>query len=549
MGKLKRRVLEPGNTVLNNKYEILKVIHTSGMANVYLVSDKNLKKQWCLKEIVKSEAGRNMVEYRSLIQEANIMKSLNHSGIPRIVTIEEEGDSIFIIMDYVDGLSVKNWLQRKGTIAQPVVVNWMRQVCSILIYLHNRKDPIFYRDMKPDNIMIQEDGNIKVLDFGISVVITEDNAVIKEALGTRGYAAPEQRKVGSKYDLRSDIYALGKTMYSMLTGLDPSIIKILKPLRQVDSSLSMGLEVIIDKCTRDNPNERYQSVEEVLYALQNYEKLDINYRKKARRKVNVTIGLFLVSLMLILGSFIPLTIDNNRLEDLYSEKVSAANQSGRFYDYVEAISYKPEKVEPYFGLIDAIKVDGIFSKDEEKVLLGLINPNLSDIKKDKNYGELALNMGKLYWYFYEGDDGNIVSVKWFQEAIDSNFAVDEAKIYYDMGSFKRNISMSIAQAEDAGMYKEYWDNLIMSKENANGEIIELQVYNSIADAISTYAYRLLIDGVSKEDMEAEISNIKKYLSSVNPVSEKSKELYDRLSNISGTLYNKLDMAYLEEEDR
>ena len=135
--KTKRKSLEVGSMVLNNKYEVLKVIHTSGMANVYLVSDKSLNKQWCLKEIIKSEAGKNMVEYRSLLQEANIMKSLNHSSIPRIVTIEEEGDSIFIVMDYVDGLSIKDWLLRKGSVTQSVAVNWMKQVCGVLIYLHN----------------------------------------------------------------------------------------------------------------------------------------------------------------------------------------------------------------------------------------------------------------------------------------------------------------------------------------------------------------------------------------------------------------------------
>ena len=145
--KQKRRSLAVGDTVLNGRYEILKIMHTSGMANVYLVSDRNLNKQWCLKEIVKSEAGKNMVEYRSLIQEANIMKSLNHSSIPRIVTIEAEGDTIFIVMDYVDGISVKKWLLDKGRIDQNVAVTWMKQVCAVMIYLHNRRKPIFYRDM------------------------------------------------------------------------------------------------------------------------------------------------------------------------------------------------------------------------------------------------------------------------------------------------------------------------------------------------------------------------------------------------------------------
>ena len=542
--KIKRRFLNVGDTVLDGKYEILKVIHTSGMANVYLVSDKNLNKQWCLKEIVKSEAGRNMVEYRSLLQEANIMKGLNHSSIPRIVTIEEEGDSIFIVMDYVNGLSVKDWLIKKGTIKQSVVVNWMKQVCGVLIYLHNKSHPIFYRDMKPDNIMIQEDGNIKVLDFGISVVITSKDDVIKEALGTKGYAAPEQKKRGRKYDLRSDIFALGRTMYYMLTGLNPSIIgDNLKPIREINSSLSMGLEVIIDKCTKENPDERYQSVEEVLYALKNYETLDSNYRNKIKRKVNVTVGCYAVSFLLLVTSFIPYGMNKSQIGSKYEENLSRAVQTGRVEDYVDAIKYKPLKLEPYNGLIDSIKTDGIFTKSEESSLLGLVSPNLSDIKKADNYGELSYNIGKLYWFYYEGKDGDTVSSKWFKEAMDKGYKSDEAKVFYDLSNFKKNISMSIAESSDAGMYKDYWNNLMEAKKIDSGEIVELQLYCSIADAISSYAYRLKTDGVSKEELNREIQGINKFLKGYAPISDKAKELFKNLSSIAGSLQEKVNVAY------
>jgi len=542
--KVKRKSLSVGDFILNGKYEIVKVIHTSGMANVYLVSDKNLHKQWCLKEIVKSEAGKNMVEYRSLLQEANIMKSLNHSSIPRIVTIEEDGDSIFIIMDYVNGMSVKDWLIRKGAVKQSVVVNWMKQVCGVLIYLHNRKHPIFYRDMKPDNIMIQEDGNIKVLDFGISVVITSKNATITEALGTKGYAAPEQKKKGSKYDLRSDIFALGRTMYYMLTGLNPSIIgDNLKPIREINSSLSMGLEVIIDKCTRENPDERYQSVEEVLYALKNYETLDSDYRDKIRRKVNISVGLFLTSIFLFITSFIPLGMNNSQIGRIYDKNLDIAIQTGRTSDYLEAIKYKPLIIGPYEGLIDSFKVDGVFTKEEESSLLDLISPNLSDLKKDKNYGKLAYSIGKLYWFYYEGNDGDIVSSKWFKEAIDKGYNKEDAKVYYDLSNFKKNISMSIAESSDSGMYIEYWNNLMEAKDIDSGEIVELQLYNSIADAISSYSYRLKTDGVSKEDIDKEIKDINSFLSGYSPISDKAKELFDSLSNKSKVLQEKVNVAF------
>lgn len=542
--KVKRDVLAIGDTILNGRYEITKELSTKGMANVYLVRDSQLNKLWCLKEIVKSRAGKNMIEYRSLLQEANIMKSLNHTSIPRIVTMEEEGDSIFIVMDYVVGWSVGQFLRDKGVVEQSVAVNWLKQVCGVLIYLHNRKHPIFYRDMKPDNIMIQEDGNIKVLDFGISLVLDDENTILKEALGTPGFAAPEQKKRGSKCDLRSDIFALGRTMYYMLTGINPGVVKEnIKPIREINTSLSMGLEVIIDKCTKENPDERYQSVEEVLYALKNYETLDSSYRDKAKRKVNITLGCYMLSFFLFVTSFIPLGINKSQIGALYEKSLEVAVQTGRSSDYITAIGYKPLILSPYSGLIDSFKVDGVFTKEEESQLLSLISPNLAEMKKDADYGSLAFSIGKLYWFYYEGDDGDIVSTKWFKEAMDKNFNKSEAKLFYDLSNFKKSISMSIAESSDSGMYIEYWNNLMEAKKLDNGEIVELQLYNSIADAISSYSYRLKTDGVEKESLEKEIANIEEFLSGYNPISDKAKELFSKLNEVSTTLQEKVDVAY------
>lgn len=546
ISKVKRRTLQIGDKVLNDRYEVSKVIHTSGMANVYLVFDKNLNKQWCLKEIVKSEAGKENIEKISLLREANIMKSLNHSGIPRIVTIEDDGDSIFIVMDFIDGFSVREWLRKKGAIKEDVAVKWIQQVCNVMLYLHNRKHPIVYLDMKPDNIMIQDDGNIKLLDFGISQIITKENSIIKKPLGTKGYAAPEQSKVGLPYDLRSDIYSIGMTLYHMLTGISPAVVKgSLKPIRSVNSNLSVGLEYIIGKCIMKDPNDRYQSIEELLYDLKTYDRLDLTYRKRARRKVNTVISLFGVSVLLLITSFIPLGLYSSEQSNLYNEKVNLASQTGRFDDYIYAISLKPLELEPYQGLIDSIKTDGVFTKDEETSLLNLINPNLNELKNNSNYGQLAYNIGKLYWYYYEGEDGDVVSSKWFKESLDKGFNTKESKVYYDLGNFKKNISMSIAESSDTGLYKEYWDNLMSAKSIDSGEIIELQLYNSIADAISTYSYRMAKDGVPKEDMLNEIDDMNKFLEASNPTSDKAIELKSKLSESVQSLAYKVNLAYSE----
>lgn len=550
MQKRKRDCLITGQTILNGRYEILKVIHSKGMANVYLVSDSNLNKQWCLKEIRKSEAGKNKLEYYSLLQEANIMKSLSHSSIPRIVTIEQEEDSIFIIMDYVDGMSIKNWLVRKGRINQEIVVTWMKQICQVMMYLHNRKEPIFYRDMKPDNVMIQSDGNIKLLDFGISVVLKEKGQVIERALGTKGYAAPEQSKTGNVCDLRSDIYGMGMTMYYMLTGLNPSQISKdkLKPIREIDSSISIGLDKIVNKCIAEDPNDRYQDCEELFYALQNYKLLDSEHRAKIRRKVTLVFILFFVSIMLIITSFIPLGMYKTQQDQEYQKLVSVANQTGREEDYKAVLNVNPKDIKIYEGYLDAIKIDGVYTKDEEVSLLNYINPNLEDLKTEKDYGELAFNIGKLYWFYYQGktdDEGSIIASRWFNDAMEKGYKPELADVYYQLGTFKKNISSSITESSDGGMYAKYWENLIKAKEQDNGELIDLQLSNAIANCISVYAYNLNKDGISKDEVLNQIKELNNYIELYTPNIDKAEKILNSLKITVSTLETKVNAVYKE----
>lgn len=547
MGKV-RKTLSVGTKILNGRYEILKVLHSKGMSAVYLVNDSNLNKQWCLKEIRKSDSGKGDIEYYALLQEANIMKSLNHPSIPRITTIEQVGDSIFIIMDYVDGMSVKSWLLNKGKISQNIVVTWMTQITQVMLYLHNRKYPIFYRDMKPDNVMIQSDGNIKLIDFGISVVIKEQGQVIDKALGTKGYAAPEQSVSGNVCDLRSDIYAMGKTMYYMLTGINPTQVpkEKLRSVREIDPSISIGIENIVNKCIKENPDERFQNCEELLYALKNYDTMDTAYRRKIRRKCMSVISLFLLSILIIILSFIPLNLYKAQESREYARLVTVAEQSGKAEDYENVLDVNPLEINPYIGYIDSIKIDGIFSKEEENSLLGYINPNLEELKNKQDFGILAYNIGKLYWFYYEGstdDEGAITSVRWFDDAISKGYETELSTVYYQLGSFKRNIASSITESSDAGLYKEYWNNLIRAKEVDNGELINLQLNVAIASCISTYSYNLYGDGVSYPEVKEQIDSLKDFIKVYTPNINKTKQLYSTLEKMVDSLEIKVQAVY------
>ena len=167
-----RRIREVGETVLNGRYTILDIVHKGGMSTVYKVRDSQLGTNWCLKEIDRGNAGRNKIEYRSLLREAKIMRGLSHPSIPRIVTIEEDGDSIFIVMDFISGKSLKEILDSRRVLTQSQSISIMSQVAKVMVYLHGLSNPIIYRDMNPSNIMLQKDGSIRVLDFVISEEIS-----------------------------------------------------------------------------------------------------------------------------------------------------------------------------------------------------------------------------------------------------------------------------------------------------------------------------------------------------------------------------------------
>ncbi len=274
--------------VIDGKYEILKEVGRGGMSIVYLAMDNRLNKQWAVKEVRrKGSNSQNQIVVQSLLAEANLMKKLDHPHLPRIVDIIENGQTIYIVMDYVEGESLDKLLKSQGAQDQEAVIEWGKQLAEVLDYLHTREPAIIYRDMKPANVMLRPDGSVKLLDFGIAREYKENNTEDTVSLGTKGYAAPEQFGGMGQTDARTDVYCLGVTLYHLVTGKNPCEPPYeIMPIRTVNPKLSSGLEVVIQKCTQTNPDERFQSCAEVLYALNHLEEFDGRYRKRQKRKLN-----------------------------------------------------------------------------------------------------------------------------------------------------------------------------------------------------------------------------------------------------------------------
>ena len=286
-------------SIIDKKYEILKEIGHGGMSTVYLAMDLHLNKQWAVKEIRKKGSGKNdEIVVNSLLAEANLMKRLDHPALPRIVDIIDNGVTIFVIMDYIEGESLDKVLAEYGAQPEELVIGWAKQLCDALSYLHSQKPPIIYRDMKPANIMLKPEGNIKIIDFGIAREYKEQSLADTTVLGTKGYAPPEQ--YSGQTDARSDIYALGMTMHHLLTGVDPRNGDPYAPVRMWNPELSEGIEIIIDRCVQPAPENRYQSCADLLYDLDHPDVITRDYRRRQQRKLRLFIWAAALCLLFLL---------------------------------------------------------------------------------------------------------------------------------------------------------------------------------------------------------------------------------------------------------
>ena len=263
--------------VFDDKYVIEKIIGKGGMSVVYKAQNTKLGNSWAIKEVKKNIKGKKL----NYLGEPNLLMNLQHPMLPRIVDIKDEPDSeyCYIVMDFIEGKNLDAILKERGKIPEKEVREWAGQICSVLEYLHGQQKPIIYRDMKPANLMLQSDGMLRLIDFGIAREYKLDKQEDTDIIGTRGFAAPEQFG-RNQTDARSDIFSLGVTLYSLLTGEDPNnLLYDFKPLRELDKNISRGMEYIVGKCTRNNPDERYQNAYELYKDLTEIDKLDSQYKK------------------------------------------------------------------------------------------------------------------------------------------------------------------------------------------------------------------------------------------------------------------------------
>ena len=272
-------------TILGNRYLIKERLGKGGRGTVYLCHDTKLHKDWALKELEEpSDLERSM--------ELELLKTISCNAFPRIVDILKENGRVYLVMDYVEGISLRDKM-RYQTLTEKEVLPWAKEIAKGIAYLHRMSVPILYMDCKPDNIMLTNAGEIRLVDLGSAYVCFKDKK--QRISGTKYFAPKEQYKSGKDRDTcvpdaRTDIYAFGMTLYFLLTGGEKERRRGGRLcIRDVNPAVSWGMSHIIEKCTMEKPEHRYQSMEEVMEQLQHIRR--IGRQKAGRVRMQRAIGL------------------------------------------------------------------------------------------------------------------------------------------------------------------------------------------------------------------------------------------------------------------
>lgn len=549
-------------TVIDGKYEVLREIGRGGMSVVYLAMDTHLNKQWAVKEIRKKGSGKNdEIVVNSLLAEANMMKRLDHPALPRIVDIIDNGVTIYVVMDYIEGESLDKILLEYGAQPEEKVINWAMQIADALSYLHGQKPPIIYRDMKPANVMLKPEGNIKIIDFGIAREYKEMNLADTTVLGTKGYAPPEQ--YSGQTDPRSDIFALGMTMHHLLTGVDPRNGEPYAPVRQWNPELSEGIEIIIDRCVQPASENRYQSCADLIYDLEHPELITKGFKRKQKQRLaSFLVAAILSVVMLISGvacNFAATQVNNNTYESLISVMASTSLDE-KISSYKQAVAIYPYDTQAYIKILEAYENEGQFDKAENNEFLALYNRYQDGFDvTTKELAELNYKVGMMYFNYYT-ENGEVkfstrvnkaygfFAANYENQQISPEFAEKSlSDCYYQICTFYKKYILNSATVEEAS--RNDYDALFQVIEAAlddvegAGAYDQLTLYNGTFMLLYDQRSQMVSVNVDEATVLDLLDTVYNSAKSLSVQKDQSKKLQQEIVDNYETYREAIERAY------
>jgi serine/threonine protein kinase len=257
------------NTVLQRRYKVLGILGGGGMGTVYQARDLNfpdVRRLVAVKEMLNpsTDSALHASTLKTFQREANILATLNHPAIPKIFDFFDQNDRMYLVMEYINGSDMESLLSKTRELPMDKLIEWSIDLCDVVNYLHTQPSPIVFRDLKPSNIMVDNFGKIRLIDFGIAKIF--DSGVKKHTMiGTEGYCAPEQYK--GDVTILSDIYALGATLHHILTRKDPRLETPFsfaeRPIPDYNSQVPDIFINVVEKALEFEPAKRWQSCAEM----------------------------------------------------------------------------------------------------------------------------------------------------------------------------------------------------------------------------------------------------------------------------------------------
>lgn len=575
-------MLEIGSLV-DGKYKILNKIGQGGMSVVYLAMNERANKQWAIKEVRKDGVQNFEVVKQGLIAETEMLKKLSHPNLPSIIDVIDGDGTFLIVMDYIEGRHLESVVKEYGAQRQEDVIEWAKQLCDVLSYLHSRKPPIIYRDMKPSNVMLKPDGKVMLIDFGTAREFKENSVADTTCLGTQGYAAPEQYGGHGQTDARTDIYCLGATLYHLLTGHNPSEPPYeMYPIRYWNPELSSGLEEIILKCTQKNPDDRYQNCGELLYALEHYNEMDLEYKRKQTLKWRAFLCSTALTVLAGAGAVGFKIAENTVTASTYEVYVEeAANLASTDPEqciqyYKNAIALNPSDSLAYENLLNFFlwehndsaqgdtgneavsqQITCVFSDAEEQEIRKVLGTEENKNRRNEEYlkanveayDKFAYDLGIAYYFSYNGTGNKGAARKWLEIASEAEPTdeLNEANInraanLYKISEYYDSLGMRNQAGDSMASYADYWRDLqkTVEDDSASGNNVNmLLAYKEMISQIANNAANFKSAGITRQQMENELDNAVEAVSNMKIVTgsanaEYEQELKDNLIESLGS---------------
>ena len=542
-------MLEIGSLV-DGKYKILNKIGQGGMSVVYLAMNERANKQWAIKEVRKDGVQNFEVVKQGLIAETKMLKKLSHPNLPSIIDVIDGDGTFLIVMDYIEGRHLESVAKEYGAQSQEDVIEWAKQLCDVLSYLHSRKPPIIYRDMKPSNVMLKPDGKVMLIDFGTAREFKENSVADTTCLGTQGYAAPEQYGGHGQTDARTDIYCLGATLYHLLTGHNPSEPPYeMYPIRYWNPELSSGLEEIILKCTQKNPDDRYQNCGGLLYALEHYNELDIEYKRKQTLKWRAFLCSAALTVVAGAGATGFKIAENTVTASTYETYVEEADNLAStdpeqcIQYYKNAIALNPSDGLAYEKLLNFFlwehndsaqgdtgneaasqQITCVFSDAEEQEIRKVLGTEENKNRRNEeylkanveDYDKFAYDLGIAYYFSYNGTGNKGAARKWLEIASEAEITekLNEANInraanLYKISEYYDSLGMRNQAGDSRVSYADYWRDLqkTVEDDSASGNNVNiLLAYKEMTFQIADNAANFKSAGITRQQMENELDH-------------------------------------------